>query len=215
MNEISYCSPEISDLAKAMIKVQQELQPINKDSFNPFTKSKFASLPLILEGCRNVLLKNQIWLTQYPVPAEPNTLGLVTKLVHAPTGQFQASLAIVPLPKDDPQGFGIACTYTRRYMLASMLGLIIDEDTDGESQPTQERQGKLKPHQIAVQKRSEPTPAEPSLPQLDGVTYETVYDKNNREIILARGKTYAVRADLSSAGFKYNPEFKYFWRYAA
>ena len=77
------------------------------------------------------LLDNGILLTQYPVPVEGSNLGLVTKLVHAKTGQFQASLAVIPLAKPDPQAMGSAFTYGRRYVLSAMLGIVSEEDDDG------------------------------------------------------------------------------------
>jgi hypothetical protein len=33
-------------------------------------------------------------------------------------------------PKRDPQGFGSAITYAKRYSLSAILGLVTDEDTD-------------------------------------------------------------------------------------
>ena len=88
-----------------------------------------------MDSCREALLSNGIWLCQYPVPAEPGYLGLVTKFTHAESGQWQSSLAVVPLPKADPQGVGISMTYMRRYALSAMLGIVTEEDTDGELNP--------------------------------------------------------------------------------
>ena len=130
-----YNSEEISEIAKALINVQRQLQPATKDANNPFTKSKYATLNSVMDSCRDALLSNGIWLCQYPVPAEPGYLGLVTKLTHAESGQWQASLAVVPLPKADPQGVGISMTYMRRYALSAMLGIVTEEDTDGEVIP--------------------------------------------------------------------------------
>ena len=127
-----YTSQEVGELAKALINVQRQLQPATKDANNPFTKSKYATLNSVMDSCRDALLSNGIWLCQYPVPAEPGYLGLVTKLTHAESGQWQSSLAVVPLPKADPQGVGISMTYMRRYALSAMLGIVTEEDTDGE-----------------------------------------------------------------------------------
>lgn len=127
-----YNSEEISEIAKALINVQRQLQPATKNANNPFTKSKYATLNSVMDSCRDALLSNGIWLCQYPVPAEPGYLGLVTKLTHAESGQWQSSLAVVPLPKADPQGVGISMTYMRRYALSAMLGIVTEEDTDGE-----------------------------------------------------------------------------------
>lgn len=131
----SFCSDQIRELAQALIKVQEQLQPATKDANNPFTKSKYATLNSIMDSCRDALLSNGIWLCQYPVPTEPGYLGLVTKLTHAESGQWQSSLAVVPLPKADPQGVGISMTYIRRYALSAMLGIVTEEDTDGEFTP--------------------------------------------------------------------------------
>ena len=115
-----YTSQEVGELAKALINVQRQLQPATKDADNPFTKSKYATLNSVMDSCRDALLSNGIWLCQYPVPAEPGYLGLVTKLTHAESGQWQSSLAVVPLPKADPQGVGSA-SLRRRIRTASSL----------------------------------------------------------------------------------------------
>ena len=54
---------------------------------------------------------------------------------RAESGQWQSSLAVVPLPKADPQGVGISMTYMRRYALSAMLGIVTEGDTDGEFNP--------------------------------------------------------------------------------
>ena len=70
-------------------------------------------------------------MTQFPVNVGMvNTLGLVTKLVHIASGQWQSSLLVMPLPKNDPQGYGSALTYARRYGLCALVG-IVTEDDDG------------------------------------------------------------------------------------
>lgn len=129
--DYSFSSPEISALAKAMLKVQESLQPCVRDAVNPFHHSKYATLTAVMQSCRQALLTNGILLTQYPVPSETaQSIGLVTKLIHAESGQYQASLAIIPLAKSDPQAMGSAYTYGRRYALTAMLG-IVNEDDDG------------------------------------------------------------------------------------
>lgn len=128
----SFCSEQVGKLAQTLIRVQEQLQLATKDANNPFTKSKYATLNSVMDSCRDALLSNGIWLCQYPVPAESGCLGLVTKLTYAESGQWQSSLAVVPLPKPDPQGVGISMTYIRRYALSAMLGIVTEEDTDGE-----------------------------------------------------------------------------------
>ena len=125
------CSDEFTELAKAMIKVQQAIRPANKDSYNDYTKSKYATLGSVQDACRDALIENGIWVTQFPVNVGMiNTLGLVTKLVHIDSGQWQSSVLVMPLPKNDPQGYGSALTYARRYGLCALVG-IVTEDDDG------------------------------------------------------------------------------------
>lgn len=226
-------STEITELAKAMLKVQENLQPALKDANNPFTKSKYATLNSVMDSCRDALLSNGIWLCQYPVPAEPGYLGLVTKLTHAESGQWQSSLAVVPLPKADPQGVGISMTYMRRYALSAMLGIVTEEDTDGEFNPDKLNRPQKQKNAVIVPQRDKTTQDDSGqtkkissasnrasgglskLPHLDGISYQIVPAQDGRECILATGNTAEKKEQLSAAGFHWNPQRKIWWKYAA
>ena len=228
-----YNSAEISEIAKALINVQRQLQPATKDANNPFTKSRYATLNSVMDSCREALLSNGIWLCQYPVPAEPGYLGLVTKLTHAESGQWQSSLAVVPLPKADPQGVGISMTYMRRYALSAMLGIVTEEDTDGEfasdkpNRPQRQKnavnapqRGKTAQGDSGKAKKISPASNRASgglsnLPHLDGIAYQIVSAHDGRECVLATGNTAAKKEQLSAAGFHWNPQRKIWWKYAA
>jgi hypothetical protein len=128
----TFCSTDVKELAGAMLKVQAEINPAIKDAANPFAKSRYATLNSVILASREALLKHGVWVTQYPIEVEVGQLGLVTKLTHATSGQFQSCLLVMPLAKQDPQGYGSAMTYARRYSMASMIGLIVEDD-DGET----------------------------------------------------------------------------------
>ena len=229
----SFCSEQICELAQALIKVQRQLQPATKDANNPFTKSRYATLNSVMDSCRDALLSNNIWLCQYPVPAEPGYLGLVTKLTHAESGQWQSSLAVVPLPKADPQGEGISMTYMRRYALSAMLGIVTEEDTDGEfasdkpnrlqrqkSAVNAPQRGKTVQDDSGQAKNISPASNRTSdglskLPHLDGISYQIVSAQDGRECVLATGNTAAKKEQLSATGFHWNPQRKIWWKYAA
>lgn len=216
MNDQNYCSSETTKLANALIQVQRALLPATKDRLNPFTQSLYATLNSVMDSCRDALLANGIWLTQYPVPAEPGHLGLVTKLVHAESGQWQSSHAVVPLPKNDPQGLGIAMTYIRRYSISAMLGIVTEEDTDGNLSKEPDRGNR--------QRKSPPQPKAPidqkagvasgSLPMLDGVTYQNITATDGQVCIVATGSTQAKKDILAKAGFRWNPQRNMWWKYA-
>ena len=229
----NYNSQDTTELAKALINVQRQLQPATKDADNPFTRSKYATLNSVMDSCRDALLSNGIWLCQYPVPAEPGCLGLVTKLTHAESGQWQSSLAVVPLPKADPQGVGISMTYMRRYALSAMLGIVTEEDTDGEftsdkpNRPQRQKnavtapqRGKTTQDDSGQAKKISPASHQASgglskLPHLDGISYQIVPAQDGRECILATGNTAEKKEQLSAAGFHWNPQRKIWWKYAA
>ncbi len=231
---MQYCSDNTTELAKALIQVQIATAPAPKDGKNPFTKSNYATLNSVMESCRAALLDNGIWLTQLPVPAPielgPGHIGVMTKLTHAETGQWQASLTVVPMPKVDPQGMGSAITYARRYALTAMLGMITEDD-DGESaklstKPSANSQiatgGKSRPSfssrlskQPELEGAVEEIPFEDSaLPKLEGVTYQLTTTQDGRQCVMATGNTHPKKEILHGAGFKWNAQRKCWWKYA-
>lgn len=205
-------SPEIGELAKAMVKVQQTLNPACKDAENPFVKNRYASLNSVIEACREALTAQSIWVAQYPVAAEAGHLGLVTKLVHGGSGQWQSSLMVMPLPKNDPQGYGSALTYARRYGLATLVGMVSEADDDAEAAtPRQTKPNRRNPPSA----QSEPADPLAGLPRLDGVEYQTIAASNGRTCITASGNVRDKRAFLQEAGFRWDGNRKLWWRYAA
>jgi len=222
--EYQMSSPEITELAEAMIQVQQTLSPALKDAENTFTNSRYATLHSVMNACRDALLKHGIWLTQYPVPVEANQLGLVTKVVHAETGQWQASLLTMPLPKNDPQGYGSAMTYARRYGLSALIGIVTESDDDGEMASHQREShnaDSLSRSRRVNSDRSQPkSPPEGNgtgpvnLPRLDGVQYRKGTANDGKQCVLATGDTNSKKEFLRKAGFRWDGTRKVWWRYA-
>ena len=227
----TYCSQEITELAKALIAVQKHVTPAAKDANNPFTKSNYATLNSVMRTCREALLENGIWLCQHPAPVEvPGCIGLVTKLTHAESGQWQSSLTVVPLPKADPQGMGSAITYARRYALTSMLGMVTEDD-DGEAAKIDQKSAP-RPRRPATASQTQKAPqGEPThdhnqnrgangnsaaldfLPELEGIAYQVVAANDGRECVIATGNTHAKKEILQGAGFRWNPQRKIWWKY--
>jgi hypothetical protein len=225
--ESSFCSTDITELAKAMLKVQADVQPAVKDRENPFTHSHYATLNSVMDACRKALIANGVWLSQYPVPVESGHMGLVTKLTHADSGQWQSSLLVMPLPKADPQGYGSALTYGRRYSLSALVGIVTEEDDDGnmagmKANPCSRRKKNAPQGEISSGRGHPPvnplTPQIPPLiaamPTLDGITYSTLTTQDNKLCIVATGDTRAKKTILEQAGFRWNEQRKIWWRYA-
>jgi len=124
-------SEQLNELAGALALAQSEIQHAEKASDNPHLGKKYASLASVWDACREPLTKNGLSVAQYVVPSEPGSLRLVTLLMHK-SGQYLSGMEEMPVLKNDPQTYGAAVTYARRFGLAAMVGVCPDDDTDGE-----------------------------------------------------------------------------------
>ena len=119
-------SANITEIGKALSNFHNSMGKIMKSETNPFFKSKYASLPNILDAIQAPLFESGLVFLQMPDEDK-----LTTILIHSESGEFfQSSYAMHPT-KNDPQGIGSAITYARRYALCAILGLNVDEDDDG------------------------------------------------------------------------------------
>ena len=124
-------SAQINELATALAKAQAVMRPAAKDSVNPHFKSKYADLASMWDACREALTANSLSVVQMPMDAQlEGYTSLRTLLLHG-SGQYLATTVSARLTKDDAQGIGSALTYLRRYALAAMVGIVADEDDDG------------------------------------------------------------------------------------
>lgn len=114
---------------KDLIKVQTEVQTLYKDESNPFFKSKYVPLANILREVKPVLNKNGFLLTQQPCIEEGQEV-LKTRIIHLSGESMEciAPLKMEEREKNNPQKFGSAITYMRRYTLTSLLALEEDDD---------------------------------------------------------------------------------------
>ena len=119
-------SNNLSELAKAMILFQVKVESIKKDANNPFFKSKYASLSNILDAIKEPLIESGLTVMQFPTGEH----SLSTLIIHTSGEYLRSEYSMRPV-KDDPQGRGSCLTYMRRYSLAAVLCLNIDEDDDG------------------------------------------------------------------------------------
>lgn len=122
-------SPELNHLAKALAEAQAEFTAIPKDSTNPFFKSSYAGLPAVVETASPVLTTHGLSIAQFIGTDEVGDI-LTTWLLHE-SGQWLSDSMRLHLKQADPQSQGSAVTYARRYSYMSVLGLVADDDDDG------------------------------------------------------------------------------------
>ena len=113
----------------AFVKAQKEFGPALKTSTNPHFKSRYADLSACVEAVIDALNNNGIALMQKLHPSEGG-VAIETIFVHESGESMANGILHVPASKQDPQGYGSALTYARRYSLMSACG-IAPEDDDG------------------------------------------------------------------------------------
>lgn len=131
---VTSASESLDKISAAVSAVQSQIKPAVKDSTNPFFKSKYADLNAVWESCRELLGKTGLSVIQTFEWCE-NATGLRTTLLHV-SGQWISGVQRLNPVKDDPQGIGSAATYARRYGLAAIVGIVSEEDDDGNAAST-------------------------------------------------------------------------------
>lgn len=127
------------NLAAALIKAQSEFPVIPK-----LTKGHhgmYADLHDIKQATQKILTDNGLGVSQFPGSSSDGGLTLVTYLIHSSGESLSDAMPLVG--KTDPQSQGSAITYARRYAYCAVLGIVADEDDDGNrAMPERRPQGK-------------------------------------------------------------------------
>lgn len=119
----------MKQIAPAFIKAKLAFGPVLKGKTNPAFKSKYANLEACLDAVDEACLTNGIAL--YQETFEDSTgVTVETVFLHESGESLRCGKLHVPAAKQDPQGYGSALTYARRYSLLAACG-IAAEDDDG------------------------------------------------------------------------------------
>lgn len=116
-------------IAPAFIKAKKAFGPALKDKTNPAFKSKYADLGACLDAVDDALLANGIAVLQETFE-DATGVTVETVFLHESGETIRGGKLHVPASKQDPQGYGSALTYARRYSLQAACG-IAPEDDDG------------------------------------------------------------------------------------
>ena len=145
-------SDTLSELAAALSAAQAEMKAAPMTGRNPHLKNKYATLNDIIDTARGPLAAHGLAYVQ--MPTSPTDLaygmiGLRTRLLHK-SGEWLEDEMFFPVDPgsnravNPAQIAGGMLTYMRRYALAAMLGIVADEDADGNS-PTEAAAPQRKP----------------------------------------------------------------------
>lgn len=119
----------MKNIASAFVKAKKEFAPALKTSLNPHFKSKYADLAACVEAVDGPFLNNGIAMYQETFE-DATGVTVETVLLHESGEMLRCGKLHVPASKQDPQGYGSALSYARRYSLMAACG-IAPEDDDG------------------------------------------------------------------------------------
>ena len=137
-------SEQTDKLMPAVIKAWSGIEAAVKNSVNPHLKNHYADLASIMDAVKQPLSENGLAVFQPVKDIEGTDLPgatVETYIMHT-SGQYMMSEFSMTATERKPQTIGATITYLRRYALGSMLGLVAEEDDDGNagSGVTAERQ---------------------------------------------------------------------------
>jgi hypothetical protein len=119
----------MKNIASALVKAQRGFAPALKTSTNPHFRSKYVDLAGCVEAVVDSLNAAGIALIQR-TSQDDTGVTVETVFVHESGEMLECGKLHVPAAKQDPQGYGSALTYARRYSLMAACG-IAPEDDDG------------------------------------------------------------------------------------
>lgn len=122
---------ENKQIASSFIAAKKAFNPALKDKTNPAYKSKYADLGACIEAVDDSFLANGIVMYQETFE-DQSGVTVETVLLHESGEMIRCGRLHVPAAKNEPQGYGSALTYARRYSLMAACG-IAPEDDDGNS----------------------------------------------------------------------------------
>lgn len=122
-----YESDNVADLVTALSKAQGDYPSIGADRENPYFKSSYADLDMMIKAVKPMLKQNGLSLVQTTrFPADGATI-LHTRVYHS-SGQWIESRARILPTKNTIQDYGSTLTYNKRYQAATILGITVSHD---------------------------------------------------------------------------------------
>lgn len=144
----------MKNIAKALLEAQKTLDPIHKGKKGyGYT---YADLAAVLNELTNALNDVGVVIIQSPARSDKQAACVVTRLIHADSGEEITSEIEVPWAAakgmNDAQAYGSAITYAKRYALVSMMGVVTEDDDGAKAAPKKEATPIKTAEQVAREK---------------------------------------------------------------
>lgn len=122
-------------IGAALAKAQSAMGSADRDGHNSHYGNSYASLGSLLRVAKSACSANGIAIVQSceTLHVETGPIGIVvSRLLHS-SGEWIEGEVSLSLEKVAAQELGKVLTYLRRYALAALVGIVSDEDDDGET----------------------------------------------------------------------------------
>ena len=146
MERLEAYTPELyGELFAALSKAQADMGAAKKDKENPFFKSSYADLNSVIQAAKKPLADNDLAVVQL-LQGNGEGVSVETFLTHSSGQHMKSTLQLDPT-KLDPQGYGSAITYMRRYAYAAIVGLAQADDDGNAASTSESEEGQHKVNQ--------------------------------------------------------------------
>jgi len=132
-------SPSLTNLLPALVAAQASFGKAVKDAKNAHFGSAYTTLASALDAILPALNVNGLAVVQQTHMGDGGVVMLRTLLLHTSGEWIGSAYPILPT-KPDPQGYGSATTYARRYSLMALAG-VAPEDDDANAASVDTRSG--------------------------------------------------------------------------
>lgn len=186
-------------IATALVKAQKAFGPALKTSTNPHFKSKYADLAACIEAVIDALNENGIALIQQSHECADG-VTIETLFIHESGETLSGGKLHVPASKQDPQGYGSAMTYARRYALQAACG-IAPEDDDGNKAVAAPRAAEKPSRAVRSKDQVEHLVRQATTPELLTTVWKALLPEERelvREIAAEHGEKLKLDAKLKS-----------------
>lgn len=130
MSESEEQSATMDDLIQALIRAQGNIQHATADGKNPYFKSTYATLEQVITAVKGPLNEQGIYFQQHSRVTENG--ACIETVFYGHGSMLETGSVYIVADRQDPQSFGSALTYAKRYSLSMACGIGHQKDDDGE-----------------------------------------------------------------------------------
>ena len=119
-----------AELFKALNQFHKNLQQPSKDGTNPFFKSGYVTLEGVQDAVDKAIEGTGLSYFQMVFDDQSGNKAVKTVIAHESGATITMGALSLSPAKSDPQGYGSAITYAKRYQLAAAFGISSEKDDD-------------------------------------------------------------------------------------